>query len=56
MENLKWRRKTVQIKSTFYIAVPLPWAESNNLKKHGEVSIELEKDGSLRISPGGSHD
>jgi phosphate uptake regulator len=51
MEHLRWTRKTVQIKSTFYVAVPLIWAESNKLRKHGEVMIELDEDGSLRLKP-----
>lgn len=50
MESVKWNRRIVKIKETFYIALPLPWAESNKLKKREEVQIELEKDGSLRIS------
>lgn len=51
MEQFKWTRKTVQIKSTFYVAVPLIWAEANKLKRHGSVSIELDGDGSLRLVP-----
>ena len=53
MKPLKWIRRTIQIKSTFYVGVPLTWAEANNLKRYGEVSIELMNDGSLRITPGG---
>ena len=56
MKNLKWIRKTIQVKSTFYVAMPLPWAESNNLQKYGEVVIELQPDGSLKITPEGSHE
>jgi hypothetical protein len=53
MKPLKWIRRTIQIKSTFYVAMPLTWAEANNLKRYGEVSIELMDDGSLRITPRG---
>jgi hypothetical protein len=45
-------RKTIQIKSTFYVAVPLEWAEKNKLHKHGFVSISLPGDGSLKITNG----
>jgi hypothetical protein len=53
MESIKWNRRIVKIKGTFYIALPLPWAESNKLNKREEIKMELEQDGSLRISPGG---
>lgn len=50
MELIKWKRKTVKIKGTFYIALLLPWAQSNKLRKHEEINIELEQDGSLKVS------
>ena len=48
----KYVRKTIKIKSTFYVAVPLEWAEKNKLHKHGTVFIALQPDDSLKIING----
>ena len=51
VSHLKWKRRTIKIKSTFYVAMPLTWAEANNLRRFGEITIELMDDGSLRLAP-----
>ena len=51
--NLKWTRRTVKIRSSFFISLPSIWAEANDVHQYGSVSIEMLADGSLRITPGG---
>jgi len=48
--KITWTRKVQKIKATFYLAIPIQWAEANDLKRHENVSIELQKDGTLEIA------
>ncbi len=49
--NLKWKRRTVKIKASFYVSLPVIWAEANNVHQYGSVSIEMLEDGALKITP-----
>ncbi len=47
---VEYKRKTIKIKSTYYVAMPMEWAEKHKLHKHGYVSIFLQPDDSLKIT------
>jgi len=49
--KLTWTRKVQKIKATYYIAVPIQWAKANNLERHADVLIELQKDGKITLEP-----
>jgi hypothetical protein len=49
--TLVWKRKVQKISGSRYIAIPLIWCESNNVKPQNTLDISMLSDGSLRIVP-----
>ena len=49
LEDLKFRRKVLRIKDTYYISVPYLFAEAIQLKGGQYVDIRIQPDGSLKI-------
>jgi len=47
--DLKFRRKVLRIKDTFYVSVPYLFAETIQLKRGQYVDIRIEPDGSIKI-------
>ena len=45
-----WRRKVVQHRNTLYISIPILYAESVGIKKGEYVHVEIQSDGSLKVS------
>lgn len=56
MKEVTYTRRTVKVKSSFYVSLPSFWAKANGIDRYGEVEITAMKDGSLRIAPEGSHE
>ena len=50
LSDLKFRRRILRIKSTFYVSIPILFAEADNLDQGSYVEIRILADGSLRIA------
>ncbi len=44
-------RKIQQVRSSYFVTLPLDWIRSNEIKKSDPVRIELLEDGNLKICP-----
>jgi len=49
LEDLKFRRKVLRIKDTFYVSVPYLFAEAIQLRGGQYVDIKIQPDGSIKI-------
>jgi len=47
--DLKFRRKVLRIKDTYYVSVPYLFAEVIQLKGGQYVDIKIQPDGSIKI-------